>query len=119
MFPGCHHERFLDAHHVQHWADGGETKLTNLLLLCRHHHRLVHEGGYGLALDAGGEPVFTAPNGKRIASGPDTRFRGNVFALTTGNWRERVEIGPRTGVPYWCGERMDDEMAVEGLVRRE
>jgi len=72
----------------------------------------VHEGGYGLAMPVGGEPVFTAPNGRLIPGGPDTRFRGNVIALTTGNRRERVEIGARTGVPYWCGERMNDGMAV-------
>lgn len=118
-FPGCTARHYVDAHHIHHWADGGETKLDNLLLLCRHHHRLVHEGGYGLAMPVCGEPVFTAPNGRLIPGGPDTRFRGNVFALTTGNRRERVEIGARTGVPYWCGERMDDGMAVEGVVRRE
>jgi hypothetical protein len=118
-FPGCTARHYIDAHHIRHWADGGETKLDNLLLLCRHHHRLVHEGGYGLAMPVGGEPVFSAPNGRLIPGGPDTRFRGNVFALTMGNRRERVEIGARTGVPYWCGERMDDGMAVEGLVRRE
>jgi hypothetical protein len=44
-FPGCG-LRFTDAHHVKHWADGGETKLENLLLLCSHHHRLVHEQGW-------------------------------------------------------------------------
>jgi len=44
-FPGCG-LRFTDAHHVKHWADGGETKLENLLLLCGHHHRLVHEQGW-------------------------------------------------------------------------
>ena len=44
-FPGCG-LRFTDAHHVKHWADGGETKLGNLLLLCSHHHRLVHEEGW-------------------------------------------------------------------------
>lgn len=116
-FPGCTARHYVDAHHIRHWADGGETRLDNLLLLCRHHHRLVHEGGCRLALDAGGEPVFYAPNGRPISRGPDTRFRGNVFALVTGNRRER--IGPRTGVPYWHGDRMDDGMAVEGLVRRE
>lgn len=118
-FPGCTARHYVDAHHIRHWADGGETRLDNLLLLCRHHHRLVHEGGYGLEMKVAGEPAFTAPNGKLIPGGPDTRFRGNVFALTTGNRRERIEIGPRTGVPYWCGERMDDGMAVEGLFRRE
>ncbi len=44
-FPGCG-LRFTDAHHVKHWADGGETSLGNCLLLCRHHHRLVHEEGW-------------------------------------------------------------------------
>jgi hypothetical protein len=45
-FPGCTQFRFVDAHHIKHWARGGETKLSNLVLLCRHHHRLVHEKGY-------------------------------------------------------------------------
>ena len=44
-FPGCG-LRFTDAHHVVHWADGGETSLENTVLLCRHHHRLVHEEGW-------------------------------------------------------------------------
>ena len=45
-FPGCENRRFLDAHHVHHWARGGETTADNLVLLCRRHHRLVHEGGW-------------------------------------------------------------------------
>lgn len=118
-FPGCTARHYVDAHHIRHWADGGETKLNNLLLLCRHHHRLVHEGGYGLAMKVAGEPVFTAPNGQRIPQGPETRFRGNVFALTTRNQREGIAIDARTLLPYWCGEKMDDDMAVEGLIRRD
>jgi hypothetical protein len=46
-FPGCERRRFLDAHHLVHCAHGGETGKDNLILLCRHHHRLVHEGGIG------------------------------------------------------------------------
>ena len=42
-FPGCTNTHFIDGHHVRHWADGGETRLDNLLQLCRHHHRLVHD----------------------------------------------------------------------------
>ena len=52
-FPGCG-LRFTDAHHVRHWADGGETKLDNLVLLCRFHHRLVHEEGYTVHFPTGG-----------------------------------------------------------------
>ncbi|MEN8377094.1 MAG: DUF222 domain-containing protein, partial [Gemmatimonadota bacterium] len=48
-FPGCESTR-CDAHHVRHWSRGGETKLENLVLLCRFHHRLVHEGGFRVEL---------------------------------------------------------------------
>ncbi|MDJ0910575.1 MAG: DUF222 domain-containing protein, partial [Woeseiaceae bacterium] len=61
-FPGCNHKRFVDGHHIEHWANGGETSLDNLVLLCRRHHRLVHEGGYGCERRADGEIVFTAPD---------------------------------------------------------
>src|SRR5204862_1631574 len=47
-FPGCENHRFVDAHHVHHWALGGSTGLDNLVLLCRRHHRLGHEGGYAI-----------------------------------------------------------------------
>ena len=50
-FPGCGATRFLDAHHIDHWIDGGPTDLANLVLLCRHHHRLHHEGGYRIERD--------------------------------------------------------------------
>ena len=45
-FPGCHNRRFLQCHHVEHWARGGDTSVDNLLLLCTKHHSLVHEGGF-------------------------------------------------------------------------
>ena len=50
-FPGCVNTRFVDGHHIRHWADGGATRLDNLVLLCRHHHRLLHEGGYYVVKD--------------------------------------------------------------------
>ena len=55
--------RFTDAHHVKHWADGGDTSLGNTVLLCRHHHRLVHEGGWRILLDREGRPAFVDPRG--------------------------------------------------------
>ncbi len=53
-FPGCERRRRLQAHHRRHWAQGGETSLDNLVLLCFHHHRLVHEGGYTVEDDPAG-----------------------------------------------------------------
>ena len=44
-FPGCTHSRYVDGHHIKHWANGGETALANLMLLCSAHHTLLHEGG--------------------------------------------------------------------------
>jgi len=118
-FPGCTATRFVDAHHIQHWADGGETKLDNLVLLCRHHHRLVHEVGFGVDAGLNSAIHFTNPKGNIIPTGPETRSRGNVFALMTANHRSGINITPRTGECWWLGERMDDDMAVDGLLQRE
>ena len=69
-FPGCTHDRFVDAHHIQHWANGGETSLDNLALLCRRHHRLVHEGGFGVERIADGTLRFTRPDDRVITEHP-------------------------------------------------
>ena len=68
-YPGCA-SRFTEAHHVKHWADGGETSLANTILLCRRHHRLVHEGGTRLALDRDGKAAFFTREGQVIGSAP-------------------------------------------------
>jgi hypothetical protein len=68
-FPGCTHRRFTDAHHVVHWTKGGETGLDNLALLCRAHHRLVHEGGYEVRL-VGGTITFVRPDGTVVDPHP-------------------------------------------------
>ena len=57
-FPGCSSHRFCDGHHIVHWQNGGETSLDNLVLLCRHHHRLVHEGGFDCRKSESGEIYF-------------------------------------------------------------
>jgi hypothetical protein len=80
-FPGCG-LRFTDGHHVRHWADGGDTSLDNTLLLCRHHHRLVHEGGWRVEWWGPGRPVFIDPRG------------GTHF---DGRWRPRRPEGVPTG----------------------
>jgi len=69
-FPGCGSRRWVDAHHIHHWASGGRTSLDNLVLLCRHHHRLVHEGGYSVRRTAAGELEFRRPDGRVIPVSP-------------------------------------------------
>ena len=118
-FSGCTCTRFVDAHHIHHWADGGETCMDNLVLLCRHHHRLVHEGGFAVQATAAADIGFTDPAGQIIPNCPATRFRGNVFALMAANRRSGIHITPRTGECRWLGERMDDGLAVDGLLQRE
>ena len=114
-FPGCTCQRFVDAHHVQHWVDGGETNLDNLVLLCRRHHRLVHEGGFGVHADGEGNFSFTYPDGRTLHPGPDTRFRGNGLKLIGTNRENGLHIDSNTLPPNWTGERMDLNMAVCGL----
>lgn len=64
-FPGCDRPPgWCDAHHVRHWADGGETALDNLILLCRPHHRTIHRG-FGVEM-VDGRPVFSRPDGSLL-----------------------------------------------------
>jgi len=71
-FPGCG-VRFTQPHHVEHWGDGGETSLRNTVQLCRHHHRLVHEGGWGLQWWPHGRVAFFDPRGTIHVGGEKPR----------------------------------------------
>jgi HNH endonuclease/Domain of unknown function (DUF222) len=60
--PGCDRPPdWTDAHHIQHWADGGDDRIENLVLLCRRHHRMVHEGGWQLRWGEQGDLVAAPP----------------------------------------------------------
>jgi hypothetical protein len=93
--------------------------MNNLVLLCRKHHRLVHEGGFGIGKTLVGDIHFSDPAGRIIPRGPDTRFGGNVLALFTEHEETGIQITPKTQIPNWLGEKMDDQLAVEGLLFRE
>jgi hypothetical protein len=118
-FPGCTCTHFVDAHHIHHWADGGETNMDNLVLLCRRHHRLVHEGGFGVSHNRVGAIEFTYPDGREMKTGPDGRFRGNVVSIKAGNRDRGLDITPETLPPRWLGEEMDYSLAVTVLQSSE
>jgi hypothetical protein len=69
-YPGCSHTRWLDAHHVMHWADGGETSLGNTMLLCAKHHRLLHEGGFSIKKNYKDQWYFETSQGKVVPDAP-------------------------------------------------
>jgi hypothetical protein len=65
-FPGCHRTRYLDGHHVEHWINGGETNPDNMTLLCTYHHRMLHEGGFGIVKEGDGTLRFVTADGRTI-----------------------------------------------------
>lgn len=65
-FPGCHNSRFLHAHHIEHWSNGGETSVDNLMPLCTRHHPMVHEGQFRIEKDFQNQWVFVRPEGRVI-----------------------------------------------------
>lgn len=71
-FPGCTRRHGLHAHHIEHWARGGATDRDNLVLLCRFHHRLVHEGGFTVRRMRC-EVVFRRPDGVAVHEVPASR----------------------------------------------
>jgi hypothetical protein len=117
-FPGCGERRFVDAHHVRHWAQGGETKLSNLLLLCRHHHRLLHEGGYQFERRPGGGGRFRGPDGRLIPAVPRNR-PGNRRRLLERSRDAGLRITQETPAARSACERLDYDIAVEGLQAAE
>ena len=115
-FPGCT-SRHCDAHHVHHWADGGETKLSNLVLLCRRHHRLLHEGGFQVRIGADGAVQFFHPRGRPLHESPAhppvgpypcddlVRDLEDAGLLVTG----------RESMPDWDGRPIDLRYVMECL----
>ena len=112
-FPGCTHDRFVDAHHIEHWADGGATELKNLVHLCTHHHRLLHEGGFTVRPTADGRAfAFRTPDGRllRDVPRPPRRDRERDACATPRRAsaetriqlrHDRLDLGLATGAMLW------------------
>jgi Domain of unknown function (DUF222)/HNH endonuclease len=112
-FPGCENRRFVDAHHIRHWAQGGETKLDNLVLLCGRHHRFLHEGGYSLTALAEGELEFRDPRGNPIDPVPRPP-PGHPDWLVEAN--DYLAIDEQT-CACGDGDRMDLDLTVAALLQ--
>ena len=115
-FPGCglpHGE----GHHVRHWADGGTTTLSNLAMLCRRHHRAVHEEGYRIDRALDGALHFSRPDGRILPTVPPTAAvpADPVAAIRAENEARGLRFHARTTCPSWLGERLDVGWAIDVL----
>jgi hypothetical protein len=108
-FPGCCNARYIDMHHIKHWANGGETRPSNLVSLCRFHHRAVHEGGFDVQILDDGALRFVRPDGRPVdgvmpgCSQP--AGDGRNLPVAAGQWRYR-------------GDRMDLSLAVDVMIQQ-
>ena len=112
-FPGCG-VRFGQGHHIRHWAHGGPTTLSNLALLCRRHHRAVHEEGYRVDRQPDGTISFRRPDGELLPAVPPpaTVPADPVEVLRARHDAQGLHVDARTSMPGWLGERLDVGWAI-------
>jgi hypothetical protein len=110
-FPGCSNKAYLDAHHIKHWAEDGETALWNLALVCKFHHPFVHEHGYTVVMGEDGKPQFFDPRGRLVQAVPKRPFPSSTLVEL---YRDS-EITAETNRCRWDGNRIDYGSAVNGL----
>src|SRR5437773_2611233 len=115
-FPGCGLP-FGQGHHIRHWAQGGPTTLSNLALLCRRHHRAVHEEGYEMDRQPDGELSFRRPDGRLVPEVPPPPGlpADPVEVLRARHDDHGLQITARTSMPGWLGERLDVGWAISVL----
>jgi 5-methylcytosine-specific restriction endonuclease McrA len=115
-FPGCGLP-FGQGHHIRHWAQGGPTTLSNLALLCRRHHRAVHEEGYRVERLPDGELQFRTPHGWVLPDvPPPTRLDGDpAETIRARNNAAGLALHARTAMPGWLGESLDVGYAIDVL----
>ena len=119
-FPGCTHSRYVDGHHIKHWANGGETALSNLMLLCSAHHTLLHEGGCRVEANGGNGWNFFDHRNRVIEAQPARITASNIDArhglAALHNAHAELAITANTNVSKWTGEPVDYARCIDDLV---
>jgi hypothetical protein len=115
-FPGCGLP-FGQGHHVEHWAQGGPTTLSNLAMLCRRHHRAVHEEGFHVDRQSDGALQFRWPDGRLLPDVPPPSAvpEDPVHALHVEHAAQGLSLHARTTCAGWLGERLDVGWAIDVL----
>jgi len=115
VYPSCCQNHYTDAHHIQHWAEGGETNMENLVTLCRYHHGLLHKGEYHLHRDESGDLVFTNSRNELITRSFYPQFPGNPSADECLD----PDIDEHTTKSKWLGERLDIDHTLQCMFQLE
>jgi len=115
-FPGCE-VQFGQGHHIRHWAHGGPTTLSNLAMLCRRHHRTVHEEGYQVDRLSDGALWFRRPDGRLLPDVPPPPAipENPVQTLRIRNAAAGLRLDGRTLCPTSPSERLDVGYAIDVL----
>jgi HNH endonuclease len=115
-FPGCGLP-LGEGHHIRHWANGGPTTLANLAMLCRRHHRAVHEEGYHVDRQPDGVLQFRRPDGRVLPDVPPPVAvpADAVQTLRAQNETQGLQLHALTARPLWVGERLDLGWAIDVL----
>lgn len=114
QFPGCTNSRWVDGHHIWHWADGGPTDLWNLILLCRSCHRRVHAEGIQIAVGLDRRWAFHRADGTPIPRRFDDPAR-DVEDLVAANRSAGITVADDAAGSLWDGSPLHLDLAVEAL----
>ena len=116
-FPGCCNRIYVEGHHIHHWANGGETSLGNLIGLCDHHHRFVHEYGYRIELDEHQQPRFYDPKGQRVTDAPPRPTTPKLGMRALVDRHRDLDVSAETNQPLWDGDPVNYAWVIGDLVR--
>jgi hypothetical protein len=117
-FPGCQSRIFLEGHHIKHWADGGQTELSNLVSTCSFHHRFLHEYGFTIELRDDGTVVAFDDRGRAIHEVPAVPRTSDLGWPNLLQRNDGLDIDSET-IECWDGTPVDYGALVDCLVRAD
>ena len=123
-FPGCCESHYTEAHHIQHWAEGGETSMANLVTLCHRHHQLLHQGSYSIHTRPNlGNPnapglVFESASGELLEQNVYPQFAEGASAASALQ-QAAPDVTSQTALTLWRGERCDYSIVMDALLARD
>jgi len=116
-FPGCCNRIYVEGHHIHHWANGGETSLGNLIGLCSHHHRFVHEYGYRVELDELQQPRFFDHHDRLVTDAPPRPAPRRLGMQALVDRHRELDVSAETNEPLWDGDPVNYPWVIGDLVR--